>query len=186
MDQSWEKDPTKIPYSTKCTQVGQYVALYSGPSYIVHFKYSTVFNSVYVTMLYGVGLPIMFPIAVLSMSIFWCLERYQMAYNYQLPQSLDDRLTKNAVRILKFSPVMLLGNGFWMLGQTQIFDGWVNVKATSLEFMPTSHSFAVLETVTQSTPMLILTIAMLLMFLAQAFFKKSLKANGFGFSATKI
>ena len=137
-------------------------------------------------MLYGVGLPIMFPIAVLSMSIFWCLERYQMAYNYQLPQSLDDRLTKNAVRILKFSPVMLLGNGFWMLGQTQIFDGWVNVKATSLEFMPTSHSFAVLETVTQSTPMLILTIAMLLMFLAQAFFKKSLKANGFGFSATKI
>jgi hypothetical protein len=81
---------------------------------------------------------------------------------------------------------MLLGNGFWMLGQTQIFDSWVNVRATSLTFMPTSHNFGILEYVTQSTPMLIITIAMFLMFLAQALFKKTLKQNGFGFSSTKI
>ena len=137
-------------------------------------------------MLYGVGLPIMFPIAVLSLGIFWSLERYHMAYTYQLPPSLDDRLTKNAVRVLKFSPVMLLANGYWMLGQSQIFDGWVNVKATTLAFMPTGHDFATLGRVGQATPLLLLTGAMLLIFLAQAFFKKALKRWGFGFSGSKI
>jgi len=118
MDQGWEKDPMERPYKTKLTQVSQYVEMYSGPPYIVHFKYSSVFNCVYVTMLYGVGLPIMFPIAVLTFAIFWSLERYHMAYAYRLPPSLDDKLTKNAVRVLKFSPVMLLANGYWMLSQS--------------------------------------------------------------------
>ena len=118
MDQGWEKDPMERPYKTKLTQVSQYVEMYSGPPYIVHFKYSSVFNCVYVTMLYGVGLPIMFPIAVLTFAIFWSLERYHMAYSYRLPPSLDDKLTKNAVRVLKFSPVMLLANGYWMLSQS--------------------------------------------------------------------
>lgn len=185
-DQGWEKDAAAKPYATKLTQVSQYVQAYSGPAYIVHFKYSSVFNCVYVTMLYGVGLPIMFPIAVLSLGIFWSLERYHMAYTYQLPPSLDDRLTKNAVRVLKFSPVMLLANGYWMLGQSQIFDGWVNVKATTLAFMPTGHDFATLGRVGQATPLLLLTGAMLLIFLAQAFFKKALKRWGFGFSGSKI
>ena len=186
MDQGWEKDPLEAPYKTKLTQVSQYVTMYSGPSYIVHFKYSSVFNSVYVTMLYGVGLPIMFPIAALGLAIFWSLERYHMAYTYRLPPSLDDRLTKNAVRVLKFAPVMLLANGYWMLGQSQIFDGWVNQKATSLDFMPTGHTFACLETVTQAAPLLLMAVAMLLIYLAQQFFKKTLKKYGFSFSSTKI
>lgn len=137
-------------------------------------------------MLYGVGLPIMYPIAALTFAIFWSLERYHMAYTYRLPPSLDDRLTKNAVRVLKFSPVMLLGNGYWMLSQSQIFDGWVNVKANTLTFMPTGHDFSTLESVGQATPLLLLTGAMLIIFLAQQFFKKTLKRYGFGFSGTKI
>ena len=160
--------------------------MYSGPPYIVHFKYSSVFNCAYVTMLYGVGLPIMFPIAVLTFAIFWSLERYHMAYTYRLPPSLDDKLTKNAVRILKFSPVLLLANGYWMLSQSQIFDGWVNQKATSLDFMPTGHTFKTSETVAQATPLLLITGAMLTIFLANSFFKKGLKRLGFGFSGTKI
>ena len=137
-------------------------------------------------MLYGAGLPIMFPIAALSLGIFWSLERYHMAYTYQLPPSLDDRLTKNAVRVLKFSPVLLLANGYWMLSQSQIFEGWVNVKATTLSFMPTGHTFNTLETVSQATPLMLLTIAMLIIYLAGVFFKKQLKKYGFGFSGTKI
>ena len=160
--------------------------MYSGPPYIVHFKYSSVFNCVYVTMLYGVGLPIMYPIAVLTFAIFWSLERYHMAYTYQLPPSLDDKLTKNAVGVLKFSPIMLLANGYWMLSQSQIFDGWVNIKATTLTFMPTGHDFSTLDTVSQATPLMLITGAMLAIFLAQQFFKKTLKRYGFGFSGSKI
>jgi len=39
--------------------------LYSGPEYIIHYKYSLLLNSAFVTMMYGLGMPILFPIAVL-------------------------------------------------------------------------------------------------------------------------
>lgn len=92
----------------------------------MHYKYSTILNITYVTMLYGLGLPILFPIAILSYFIFWMTERYQVAYTYQLPPAMDDMLTKNALKILSYSPLLFLFNGFWMLSNRQIFDNVVN------------------------------------------------------------
>lgn len=63
-------------YKTKCSQIYQYMDLYSGPDYIIHFKYSTLLNFTFVTMMYGLGLPILFPIAALAYFIFWATERY--------------------------------------------------------------------------------------------------------------
>ena len=79
MDQGWERDPELRLYKTKKTQIYQYLDLYSGPDFIIHFKYSFILNVTYVTMLYGAGLPILFPIAVLSYIIFYICERYQLA-----------------------------------------------------------------------------------------------------------
>lgn len=89
--------------------------LYSGPEYIIHFKYSALLNVTFVTMMYGLGLPILFPIAALSYFIFWATERYQMAYTYQMPPALDDTLTKNTIKLLSYSPVLFLLNGLWMV-----------------------------------------------------------------------
>ena len=69
-------------YRTKTTQIYQYLDLYSGAEYIIHFKYSILLNTTYVTMMYGLGLPILFPIAAFSYFVFWVTERYQMAYTY--------------------------------------------------------------------------------------------------------
>ena len=66
-------------------------------------------------MMYGLGLPILFPIAAISYFIFWVVERYQVAYSYPMPPALDDRLTKNAVSLLQYSPLLLLANGYWMI-----------------------------------------------------------------------
>ena len=66
-------------------------------------------------MMYGVGMPILFPIAGLSYFIFWLVERYQIAFTYPMPPALDDRLTKNAIKLLLWSPLLLLMNGYWML-----------------------------------------------------------------------
>ena len=40
--------------------------VYGGGDYVIHFKYS-VLNVVYVTMMYGIGMPILFPIAALNL-----------------------------------------------------------------------------------------------------------------------
>ena len=63
-------------YQTKSKQIYKMVDIYCGPDYIIHFKYSGILNVTYVTMLYGLGLPLLFPIAFLSYFIFWVTERY--------------------------------------------------------------------------------------------------------------
>ena len=63
-------------YETKSRQIYKMVDLYKGPDYIIHFKYSNILNVTYVTMLYGLGLPILFPIALLTYIIFYLVERW--------------------------------------------------------------------------------------------------------------
>jgi hypothetical protein len=86
-----------------------------GPEFIIHHKYSNILNVTFVTMMYGVGIPILFPIACLNFTIMWLLERYHLAYTFQIPPTFDDKLTKNAVNILKIAPLLFMFMGFWML-----------------------------------------------------------------------
>ncbi len=77
-DSSWSSDS----YKTKTTNIQQYVDIYSGPAYMIHFKYSGILNIAFVTMMYGAGIPIMFPIAVFAYFVFYTMERLQVAYFY--------------------------------------------------------------------------------------------------------
>ena len=81
-DQGWEKDRVARFYKTKKTQIYSYMDLYQGYEYFIHFKYSIILNTAFVTMLYGFGMPILFPIAAVSYFILWATERYVMAYVY--------------------------------------------------------------------------------------------------------
>ena len=63
-------------YNTKTTQVYGLIDIYAGPQYFIHFKYAGILNVVYVTMMYGLGLPILFPIALLTFFNYWLVERY--------------------------------------------------------------------------------------------------------------
>lgn len=58
-------------YVTKKTSIAVYRDLYSGNKYEIHFKYSAMLNVVYMSCMYGVGMPILFPIAA-----FFFLNQY--------------------------------------------------------------------------------------------------------------
>lgn len=100
---------------TKCTQAVQYIRLHSGHDYLIYSKYSYLLTTVFITMTYGVGIPILFPIAAFTFALFWLHERYYIAYRYRLSPSFDDKLSKNAIDILRWTPMLLLFNGYWML-----------------------------------------------------------------------
>ena len=63
-------------YFTKSSQIYKYLDLHLGPDHIMHFKFSGILNICFVTFMYGLGLPILFPIAALSFFIIYCVERY--------------------------------------------------------------------------------------------------------------
>ena len=84
-------------FKSKKTTVQQFVNLYSGPDMPIHYRYSTILNIVFVTFTYGLALPILFPIAFLSMLNIYIVERIQLAYFFKQPPLYDDRLSKRAL-----------------------------------------------------------------------------------------
>lgn len=157
-----EKDPR---YITQKKQMYTYLDLYLGPEYLAHFKYSSIFNVMYVTCLFGVGMPILFPIASLTFGIFWLHERYHVAYTYRKPPDLDFTLTENAINILKGLPLILVMNGYWMLSNLQIFSNSINLRMLESETMPNYHTFSTLKYINQATPVLLIAVFIILIFL---------------------
>lgn len=105
----------KDPYKTKKTSIAQFKKLWYGGTYLIHAKQSDVLNIIYITMLYGIGMPILFVFASFNFLNQWICERYVIAYHMRLPPSMDDTLLKNFNDKIKLAPLMLLFNGYWML-----------------------------------------------------------------------
>lgn len=74
--------------------------MYSGPTYLMHFKYSTVLNVSFVTFMYGFGIPLLFPIAVLALTILYCVEVSCLFYCYRMPPMYDEQLGRKVLKIL--------------------------------------------------------------------------------------
>lgn len=60
-----------------------YLRLYAGPRFSIHYKYSMILNVLFISMMFGTGLPILFPI---SLAFFWLLyitEKFLLYYGYR-------------------------------------------------------------------------------------------------------
>ena len=137
-------------YKTKKTSMAQFKDLYSGGEYTIHFKYSGIINVVYITMMYGLGMPILFVLAAFNFFNQWCCERIIVAYQVKLPAALDDKLTKNAINMLKWAPILFLSNGYWMVTNQQIFENsWSYINSLN-DHMLSNHVFSM--KVNQGTP----------------------------------
>jgi hypothetical protein len=77
---------------TKTKTIDQYVKLYGGPVYLMHFKYSSILNQVWVSFFYGMFLPILFPIALIGIINMYIVERITLAWFYRQPPSFDGKL----------------------------------------------------------------------------------------------
>lgn len=164
----------------------QYIKLYSSSDYLVYSKYSSILTTVFITLTYGVGMPILFPIAAVTFAIMWVQERFFVAYLFKAPPSFDENLSNNALDILRYAPLLLLFNGYWMLGNQQVFNNVVNRKETSTSSMPTGHSLSTVYEVSQASTMLLIGIAIFFIILMQTYFEDFLRKYGFGFTETKI
>lgn len=75
-DRDWGSDV----YHTKTTTIPQYRELYGGEEYVIHFKFSDILTTIYITLMYGVGMPILFPIAAFKFINLYICERIVVAF----------------------------------------------------------------------------------------------------------
>ena len=55
----------------------------------MHFKYSSILTQVYVSFMYGLFIPILFPIATLGILSMYLVEKYGLIYYYRKPPIYD-------------------------------------------------------------------------------------------------
>jgi hypothetical protein len=82
---------------------------------MVHIRYAQMLKVMAIAMTFGMGMPILFPIAALNFFIYWTLETYLITYQHKIPPMMSNDLEKNANKIFSILPFIFLANGYWML-----------------------------------------------------------------------
>jgi len=182
LDRGFSRDD----YKTKKTSIQSYVDLYCGPDYMIQQKYAVILNTSFVIMMYGMGVPSLFFVATASLCTLYFLERLAVAYFYKQPPSFDDKMTKNAVGVLKFAALLYLFFGYWMLSSPQIFQNEVYPKETIAGIQPTAHVPIESMMVDQAIPVFLIGCVMLFITLMQTFAKGLLKSWGFAFGSKTL
>lgn len=81
----------------------------------IHFLYSDFLNITFLACLYGIGMPIMFPMACVIIANQRLCQRVLVAYIFRQPPAMDDSLSNSVLSMLKYGPLLLLFNGFWFM-----------------------------------------------------------------------
>ena len=125
-DQGWKLYPGDYAKS-RCNSVQEFVEIYSGDVFQIHVKYAYILTVCFIAFTYGMSMPVMFPIALVSLIIMYAVERTSMAYVYQKPPMYGEEINTLALRLLAVAPLFYILNTLWVLSNQQVFRG-LNVE----------------------------------------------------------
>jgi hypothetical protein len=107
--------------TTKCVTQKQYIDLYSGPVYLMHYKYASIIMMINITFMFGMFIPILWFITLIGIINFHLAERLLLAYWYRQPPMFDGTLHQYSLNILSFAPLYMFAFGYWAMGNRSIF-----------------------------------------------------------------
>lgn len=108
------------PDSRKKTKE-QFISLYGGPDVVIQYRYSSSLVDVWVAFTYGLAIPALFPIVLMSLVNMYVIEKLLFAYFYKQPPLFDNKMNARVIKIMKMAPIAMLLNGYWLLGNRQMF-----------------------------------------------------------------
>jgi len=71
----WDTGGKMSHHYTRQSTAEGYKNVYKGSEYLTYIKFSNVLNLVYIAMTYGIGIPVLFPVATIALFINWGCER---------------------------------------------------------------------------------------------------------------
>lgn len=158
---------------TRSQTLPNFVNIYLGPLFLVHYKYSFLLNIVFVTFMYGSVMPILFPIAWFQIFIFYCTERLMVYYSYQRPPMYDDAITKSCINLMYGAPCILLIFAAWAYSNEQVFHNYAPVLNKDFVYAETGHYLSqFFHQLTPATPLIIGFFAVCIVFVLQKYVRK--------------
>lgn len=89
---------------THCRSIYEFTEIYSGPEFVMHYKYVYVASSCFIAMAFGPIMPILFLYCLLSLLSLFLVERCAMIYCYRKPPMYEDDSTIFLLRLLALTP----------------------------------------------------------------------------------
>jgi len=126
--------------STKKNTIQAYINLYSGPEYAMHFKYSSMMNVLFVCFMYGLAIPLLFPISLMAFTVLYITEKLTITYFYRQPPMFDEKLNSGAISKMKWAPIFMMFFGYWCMSSVQLFTNKSGAIVTTLLPVQSFHT----------------------------------------------
>ena len=116
------------PKRTHAKTLQAFEQIYQGPTFSIHWKYAYLLNVTYMTFLFGPQLPILFPVALISVACLFITERMMVAYSYIRPPMYDSTINATTIRLMMAAPLVYLFSATWMYTNQQVFQNQTLVR----------------------------------------------------------
>lgn len=160
---------------TKAKTIQQYVNIYAGPPHLMHFKYATCMNTIYTCFMYGLAMPVMFPIGCLTFLNIYIVEKLCVAYWYQKPPMYGPELNDAALGMMRWAPLAYFLFGYWIMGQKQIFNNVTPMVEYTNKAVPSEHNGFPWNENGPAVPMFFFFCGFVILMCCGKFFKQCLK-----------
>ena len=81
----------------------------------MHFKYSGILNVLFVCFMYGLAIPMLFPISLMAFTVLYTMEKLTITYFFRQPPMFDEKLNESAISKMKWAPIFMMFFGYWCL-----------------------------------------------------------------------
>jgi len=157
-------------------------------------KYSEIMNVVYLTMIFGPAMPILFPICFGTLMTMYSVEIFMLHYVFKQPPSYDEKLNNRVLKNLAFAPCLMLAMSFWMFSSPELLGTYDSMEPLKFKKDPFNakhywmNSLNLTATLSQGPAgiLLIFTIAYLVYLLASKWVKACMKREYCGCSLSKF
>lgn len=119
--------------------MGQYIELMKGDEFNIADNYSFIIVVSLINLLYGVGLPILFPLTLFAWITQYAFNWVSITHAQRSPM-MDNHSNKNAIFFLKWGVHLYTFAGYWFLTNRQIFYNDVHAITWWSQVEITNHS----------------------------------------------
>jgi hypothetical protein len=96
--------------------------MYLGPELLFEYRYSTMLNTIFISLMYGTGMPILYLFGFISFWLTYWVDKWTLLRIYQTPPMFNKELLKTSREWINVAIIIHFVFGFWMYSNSLIFE----------------------------------------------------------------
>lgn len=117
-----------------------FMDMHAGPEYPFYLKFSNTNLVVFICIVFGGSMPMLFAIGMLAIAIQYFMDRLALTYFYRLPPKFGEQLNITSLKLMSVAPVIGLCILLWQYTNRQMFANAID-KISTQNQVTLSHHF---------------------------------------------